>query len=102
MPPQHNNTLDEILRLTKENNKMLHSMRRNAFLGGIMKVVIYAAFIIIPAWLYLQYLAPVVQQFLTTMNQVQGTGVKAQTQMADWQKTLQELQAKLPSLAPKQ
>ena len=102
MPPQHNNTLEEILRLTKENNQMLHSMRRSAFLGGVLKVVVYLAFLIVPYWLYLQYLAPQISQILDTMQKVQGTGASAQVQMAEWQKTLEDLRSKIPGLTPKQ
>ena len=77
---------------------MLHAMRRNAFLGGIVKLLIYAAIVIIPIWFYFQYLAPVMQQMLKTVSDFQGTGAKAQTQMSDWQKTLQNIQSKIPGL----
>lgn len=80
---------------------MLHAMRRNAFLGGLVRILVWAAFVIIPAWLYLQYLAPIVQQLTTTVNQAQTTGAKAQVQMAEWQKTLLDLEAKIPGLSPK-
>ena len=54
--------LQEIYRLTKENNQMLHAMRRNAFLGGLFKFIFYAVvFIALPAWVYITYLAPVMQ-----------------------------------------
>lgn len=88
--------LDEILRLTKENNRMLHAMRRNAFLGGIMKFVMWIAFLIIPLWLYMQYLAPVMTSMISTMNQMQGSGAKAQAQFGDLNATLQKLQAQFP------
>lgn len=88
--------LDEILRLSKENNRMLHSMRRNAFLGGIFKFVLWAAFIIIPLWLYMQYLAPVMTSMVETMNQIQGTRTGAQEQMSGLNDALQKLQAQFP------
>jgi predicted PurR-regulated permease PerM len=92
--------LRETYRLAKENNKMLHAMRRNAFLGGLLKIVIYfVLFIVIPVWLYMTYLAPVVDQMLKTMNQIQTAGTQAQTQMTDWQKTFQDLQAKIPGMS---
>ena len=53
-----NDKFDELLRLTKENNKMLHAMCRSAFFGGIFKLLMWAAFIIVLLWLYMQYLAP--------------------------------------------
>ena len=84
--------LEQVLKLAKENNRMLHAMRRNAFLGGLFKLLMWAAFIIIPLWLYMQYLAPVVQSMIDTMNQVQGTGAKAQAQFSDLSNALKKFQ----------
>ena len=72
--------LEEILRLTRENNRMLHGMRRNAFLGSIFKVVMWVAFVIIPLWLYMQYVAPMMAGMMQTYEQIQGTNAKAQAQ----------------------
>jgi hypothetical protein len=88
--------LNEVLRLTKENNRMLHKMRRNAFMGGIFKFVLWAAFIIIPLWLYMQYLAPVMQSMMETMEQIQGTGASAQAQMGGLNESLQKLRDQFP------
>ena len=88
--------LEQILKLTRENNRMLHAMRRNAWLGGILKVLLWAAFIIIPFWLYMQYLAPVMQSAMDTINQVQGTGAKAQAQFSDLNASMQKLKAQFP------
>lgn len=88
--------LEQNLKLTKENNRMLHAMRRNAWLGGVFKLVMWAAFIIIPFWLYLQYLAPVMQSAMDTINQVQGTGAKAQAQFSDLNASMQKLKAQFP------
>jgi predicted PurR-regulated permease PerM len=89
--------LQETYRLAKENNKMLHSMRRNAFWGGLFKILFYLVFfVIVPFYLYMQYLAPVVDQALKTMQQVQGSGTQAQLQLQNFQQTLQEIQSKIP------
>lgn len=88
--------LAEILRITKENNRMLHKMRRNAFLGGIFKLILWLAFLIIPLWLYMQYLAPVMTSMMETMNQMQGTGASAQAQFSDLNASLQKLQSQFP------
>ena len=78
--------LQEMYRLTKENNKMLHKMRRNAFWGGLIKFLLYAAlFLALPFWLYATYLAPMMEQALDTYQQIQGTGAKAQAQFSDIQ-----------------
>ncbi len=86
-------------RLVKENNRMLHSMRRNAFWGGLIKILIYAAlFLVLPFWLYMTYLAPVVESTMQTMNQIQGTSAKAQAQFGGFQEMLKQLQQKIPSM----
>jgi len=97
MPP-HDDRLEEIFRLTRENNRMLHAMRRNAFLGGILKLAIYAAMVVIPLWLYLQYLAPVVNDMQKMLVQVQGTGAQAQAQVQGLQQLLGGLQQYIPAL----
>ena len=94
-----NQMLQETYRLAKENNKMLHAMRRNAFWGGLVKFIIYAALLIAPLWLYANYLAPIMDQMLKTMNELQGTGAKAQAQFGGFQDVLKQLQAKFPQSA---
>lgn len=93
---ENGDTLDELLRLTKENNRMLRSMRRNAFWGSIVKFVVWAAFLIIPLWLYLQYVAPVMDSMLDTMAQIEGTRAGAQAQMSGLNEALQNLRAQFP------
>ena len=91
--------LDQLLRLTKENNHMLRSMRRNAWVGGIFKLLMWAAFILIPLWLYMQYLAPVMTSMMNaveSVQQMQGTGAKAQAQFTDMQSAFKQLQAQFP------
>ena len=70
----------EMYRLTQENNRMLRSMRRNAFWGGIIKFVLYALLLLAPVWFYMTYLNNTVQNLLQTMNRIQGTGQQAQQQ----------------------
>src|SRR3989344_7012760 len=89
----------EIYRLVRENNKMLHSMRRNAFWGAVIKFLLYAVlFVALPWWLYLTYLAPMVESTMQAVNQIQGTGASVQTQFGGFQEMLKQLQEKFPSL----
>ena len=49
--------LERMFELTEENNRMLHTMRRNAMVGGALKVVFWAIVLVgIPyyVWLYVQ------------------------------------------------
>ncbi len=91
--------LEQVLRLAKENNQMLRSMRRNAWLGGIFKLAMWAVFIILPLWLYLQYIAPLMGTMLGTieqMQQLQGTGTQVQAQFGDLNESLQKLKSAFP------
>lgn len=83
--------LQEILRLTKDNNRLLHAARRNAWIGGIIKFLIYFALVVVvPLWLYATYLAPVLESTLDTMNKIQRTGASAQAQFSDLQNLLKQ------------
>lgn len=75
---------------------MLHAMRRNAFLGGLVKFIVWTAFVIIPLWLYLQYVAPIMSGMLDTMQQIEGTRAGAQAQMSGLNEALQNLRAQFP------
>ena len=86
-------TLTELVRMTHENNRMLHAMRRNAFWGGLIKFILYAVVLVVaPLWLYATYLAPMMDQVLDTYQQIQGTGAKAQAQFTDFQNLLKQFQ----------
>ncbi|HEY4522123.1 MAG TPA: hypothetical protein VJH91_00595 [Candidatus Paceibacterota bacterium] len=88
-----NNRLEETYRLVKENNRMLRSMRRNAFWGGIIKFILYIViFVALPLWLYMTYLAPIVESMTKTMEQIQGTGAQAQAQFSSFQEILKQFQ----------
>ena len=80
MDPDH----QELYRLVRENNKMLHSMRRHAFWGGIFKLMLYIAALAIPVLLYFNYLYPIVQQMNATLTSVTGKKVELEGQFKDW------------------
>ena len=91
-------TLTELVRLTRDNNRMLHAMRRNAFWGGLIKFILYAVVLVAaPLWLYATYLAPMMEQLLDTYQQVQGTGAKAQAQWSDFQNLLDQFKDQFSS-----
>jgi cell division septal protein FtsQ len=99
MTPEQDRVLRETLRLAQENNRMLHSMRRNAFLGGIVKFIFYVLILVVaPLWVYTTYLAPLIQNVQETMQQVQGTNAKAQAQLGSVQDLWKSFEAKLPTL----
>ncbi len=84
--------IEETYRLAKDNNRMLHAMRRNAFLGGILKFAFWIIVVVVlPLWLYVTYLAPLLENAMETMEKVQGTGAQAEAQFADFQNALHAL-----------
>ena len=95
MTPQDSELLHETYRLSLENNKLLHKMRRNAFWGGIIRMIVYAALLAAPIWFYLSYLAPIVDKMFTEMQQLQGTSVQAQTQFGEIQNAWKQFENKI-------
>ena len=64
---------DDMYRLVKENNHMLRTMRREAFVGGIIKFVWWILIlIVIPYFVYVWYLQPYLEQALSIYQQAQG------------------------------
>jgi len=85
----HEQKLEEVYRLTKDNNRMLHAMRRNAFIGGLIKILLYVLFlVVVPYWVYTTYLAPMLESTMEAVNQIQGTGAQVQTQFSGLQEML--------------
>jgi hypothetical protein len=91
---EEHDLLRETYRISLENNKMLHRMRRNAFWGGIVRTIVYAALLAAPIWFYLSYLAPVVDKMMNTIQQVQGTSASAQTQFGQLQDAWKQIEAR--------
>ena len=81
--PNSEKKLEEIYRLTKQNNKMLRSMKRWAFWGTIFKILLYALFLGIPLYLYFTVLQPVLNDTAAAFQQVQGTGAGAFLQLQE-------------------
>ncbi|MBM3272215.1 hypothetical protein FJY94_02965 [Candidatus Kaiserbacteria bacterium] len=91
------NTLEAIYRLTKENNEMLHSMRRAAFLSGIFKFLVFLAVVIAPVWFYMTYLDDTVRSLIKTMSDLQGTNSAVSAQSATFMEQLRQLQSLVPA-----
>ena len=94
--------LEEIYRLVRENNKMLHAQRRGAFIGGLLKVLFYIAIAGVSFWSYTHYLAPVLQSALKTAEQMQNAGGQVQAQFGGAGDSLKPLIEQLQKILPKQ
>ena len=91
--------LRETYRLSLENNKLLHKMRRSAFWSRVVSFIVYGALLLAPIYVYMQYLAPIVDQMFKTAQQIQGTGAQASAQFSDMQKAWQTFESKFKSPA---
>jgi len=57
--------LKKNLKISEENNKLLKRMRRNAFWGGILRLIWWAVIIGLPVYLYFTVFEP----YLTSLNE---------------------------------
>jgi len=71
---EYEELIERTYRITRENNQMLHSMRRSAFLGGIVKLIVWVALLGFPIWLYIQYVNPVLTNLVSAVGEVQQVG----------------------------
>ncbi|MBY0110648.1 hypothetical protein K2Y00_01430 [Patescibacteria group bacterium] len=53
----------ETLRLTRENNKILKAMRRDAFIHGVIRIVIWLVIFAGGYYITMTYLAPLLNMF---------------------------------------
>src|SRR3989344_710899 len=95
MGPEDIKLLRETHRLTLENNKLLHKMRRGATVRMIIWLFIYAAIIAAPIWLYVTYLDGAVQKMLKAYDAFQGTSSGAAQQYQGMQDAIKEFQARI-------
>lgn len=72
--------IEEIYKLTKDNNRMLHAMRRDAFLHGLAKFLIYGAMVAVSLWIYVTYLSPMLMSALKSLQSMANTGAQVQQQ----------------------
>ncbi len=91
--------LADIFKMVKENNKMLHAMRRRAFIGAFVKLCFIVALVTVPIWFYMTYLDTTVQDILRTVQQMQDAGTSAQAQIGSFETMLQDLQSKIPGFS---
>jgi hypothetical protein len=85
--------------LAQDNNRMLHAMRRNAFFGGLFRLVLWIVAVGVPLYLYFVYFQPVVEQLMQSIGAMKAAGASAGAQAGQFSaqlSNLQELLQKLP------
>jgi capsule polysaccharide export protein KpsE/RkpR len=83
--------LEEMYRATMENNSMLRSMRRQAFVGGIFKFVWWIVILVVLPYLTWLYLEPYLSTILAQYQALQEQSGMVSTQAADLQKQIESL-----------
>ncbi len=64
--------IQQTFEMTRDNNRMLHAMRRNAFFGGLMRLAFWVIIIGGPIVFYYAYAAPYVDQMLAAYAGIKG------------------------------
>ena len=82
--------IEEIYKLAKDNNRMLHAMRRDAFLHGLLKFLVYGAMVAVSLWVYVTYLSPLLMSTLKTLQGMANTGAQVQQQASGVQQSAAE------------
>ena len=62
--------LKEAVRLSKQNNKMLKSIKRSMFLGGVIKLVVWLIILGLPILFYYYFIRPYVSGALDIYNSI--------------------------------
>lgn len=84
--------LEEMYQMVRENNHMLKSARRSAFVGGIVKTVWWVVILLVLPYLTWLYIEPYVNTAMAQYQAVQQQGAGVQSQAAELQKQLGDLQ----------
>ena len=56
--------LEENIRISKDNNRMLRTMKRAAVAGVIGRVIFWILILGVPAYLYITYLSPLISSIM--------------------------------------
>ena len=85
------------MRLARENNEMLHSMRRNSFMWGLIKVIFYGFLFAAPLWFYMTYVSSDVDTLIAALDRANGTAASAQQNVTNIGDTIKNIESALPS-----
>jgi len=84
--------MEELLTLTRDNNRMLHSMHRKMIMGQVMSVIYWIIIIGASGWSY-YLLQPYIEKYMATFQ-------SAMKMMGDLQESTAKASANIPSLSP--
>ena len=83
--------LSEVYDLTKENNKMLRAIRRDARFAFYRKIIFWIILVAVPTYLFVTYALPFLNSTIDTLNQVNGTLNQGTGQLESFMQQIQQL-----------
>ncbi len=86
--PDRDDTLEEVYRLAKENNRMLRAMRRSAFFGTLLRIAIWVLILGSSVWAYSVFVAPVIEQMKAVMDEAQSANASVKAQFGEFRELL--------------
>jgi hypothetical protein len=95
MTPEQHALLLETHQLVRENNKMLHAARRSAIIGGILKIAMYAAFIVLPTYFFYTNIVPMLTATSEKVGAAQETVQDATQKMQNITNTIEQFKSLL-------
>ncbi len=63
MDPEIKRVLDQTYALAKDNHRLLRAIRRDQWIGFFGKIIVWLVVLVLPFYLYQQYLGPIVSKF---------------------------------------
>ena len=92
MDPELKRLLDENLMFAKDNNRILHAMRRDQWIALAGRIVIWIIILVLPFYLYQHYLQPLVAKFSVTTG-IKMSGPFGLPTSAEMQKLIDSIKA---------
>lgn len=95
MDPELKRMLEETRALVKDNHQMLRTIRRHQWYGFIGKIIVWIVVLIVPLYLYQQYLQPLVAMF-SSASSTPTSGIFGFPTSAELQKLINSYKAGPP------
>jgi hypothetical protein len=95
MDPETKQLLEETHALAKDNHKMLRSIKRGQWLSFFSSILVWIVVLVLPLYLYQQYLQPIITRFSATsgMSTTTATGLFGLPSFAEMQKLINSYKA---------
>ena len=98
MDPELKRLLEETHALARENHRILRAIRRDQWFGFVGKIIIWIIVLLLPLYLYQQYLQPIVSKFSATPGTTTSSGLFGLPTTAELQKLINSFKAGPPAL----